>query len=55
MRLRVNKGRNKYMEVTIKATGQKIFKVINYEYEYVKEFKYAGTLLTNGNRITNET
>jgi hypothetical protein len=54
MRLRVNEVRNKYMEVTTRPTGQKVFKVMNYESDCVKEFKYPGTQVRNSKRITAE-
>jgi hypothetical protein len=42
MALRVNEGKPKYMEVT-RPTGQKMFQVMNYEFDCVNEFKYLGT------------
>jgi hypothetical protein len=43
-----------YMEVTTRPTGQKVFKVINYEFQCVNEFKYLGTLVTNNTQVTAE-
>jgi hypothetical protein len=54
MGLWANEGKTKYMEVTTRPTGQKIFKVINYDLECVNEFKYLGTLVANSHRITAE-
>jgi hypothetical protein len=51
MGLRINEGKTKSIEVTI---GQQMFKVMNYESEWVNEFKYLGTLVTNSNGITAE-
>jgi hypothetical protein len=46
MGLRANEGKTKYMEVT-RPTGQKVFQVLNHEFECVKEFKYLGSEVTN--------
>jgi hypothetical protein len=42
-----------YMEVT-RPAGQKVFKIMNYEFQCVNKFKYLGTLVTNNNQVTAE-
>jgi hypothetical protein len=42
-----------YMEVT-SPTDQKVFKVMNYEFQCVNKFKYPDTLVTNNNKVTAE-
>jgi hypothetical protein len=42
------------IEITTRLTGLKGFKSMNYESQYVNDFKYRGTLVTNSNRISAE-
>jgi hypothetical protein len=46
MRLTVNRRKTYYIEVTKKPTNTKKLKLYDQEYEWVKEFKYLGTVLT---------
>jgi hypothetical protein len=42
---------NDAMEVTRRPTGEKVFEVMDYECECVKEFKYLRVIGTNNSRI----
>jgi hypothetical protein len=54
MGITINMPKTKYLEVTKQPTDIEILKTDSQEYERVKEFKYQGTILTDGNDIKTE-